>query len=192
MEKYNKKIDDLTEQHNNSIIKKQEDALRIRFETEIAQAYGDEQEILRIKMEQKLAELNTIQQLEGESIEAFNLRKLQAQNDYNDAKKAVTDKEIAIEQAKYDTMATVTNGLIALTDEIGNQDRNFAIASKALALAEIAINTGKAISKMVSAEAGKGIIGLGTMASGIATILSNIAAAISTVKTGRQASHRTR
>lgn len=31
MEKYNKKIDDLTEQHNNSIIKKQEDALRIRF-----------------------------------------------------------------------------------------------------------------------------------------------------------------
>lgn len=155
------------------------------FETEIAQAYGDEQEILRIKMEQKLAELNTIQQLEGESIEAFNLRKLQAQNDYNDAKKAVTDKEIAIEQAKYDTMATVTNGLIALTDEIGNQDRNFAIASKALALAEIAINTGKAISKMVSAEAGKGIIGLGTMASGIATILSNIAAAISTVKSAK-------
>lgn len=171
----------MTEQHNNSIIKKQEDALRIRFETEIAQTYGDEQEILRIKMEQKLAELNTIQQLE-ESIEAFNLRKLQAQNDYNDAKKAVADKEIAIEQSKYDAMATVTNGLIALTDEIGNQDRNFAIASKALALAEIAINTGKAISKMVSAEAGKGIIGLGTMASGIATILSNIAAAISTVK----------
>lgn len=185
MEKYNKKIDDLTEQHNNSIIKKQEDALRIRFETEIAQTYGDEQEILRIKMEQKLAELNTIQQLEGESIEAFNLRKLQAQNDYNDAKKAVADKEIAIEQSKYDAMATVTNGLIALTDEIGNQDRNFAIASKALALAEIAINTGKAISKMVSAEAGKGIIGLGTMASGIATILSNIAAAISTVKSAK-------
>jgi hypothetical protein len=185
MEKYNKKIDDLTEQHNNSIIKKQEDALRIRFETEIAQTYGDEQEILRIKMEQKLAELNTIQQLEGESIEAFNLRKLQAQNDYNDAKKAVADKEIAIEQSKYDAMATVTNGLIALTDEIGNQDRNFAIASKALALAEIEINTGKAISKMVSAEAGKGIIGLGTMASGIATILSNIAAAISTVKSAK-------
>lgn len=185
IEKYNKKIDDLTEQHNNSIIKKQEDALRKRFETEIAQVYGDEQEILRIKMEQKLAELNTMQQLEGESIEDFNLRKLQAQNDYNDAKKAVADKEIAIEQAKYDAMATVTNGLIALTDEIGNQDRNFAIASKALALAEIAINTGKAISKMVSAEAGKGIIGLGTMASGIATILSNIAAAISTVKSAK-------
>ena len=185
IEKYNKKVDDLTKQHNNSIIKKQEDALRIRFETEIAQTYGDEQEILRIKMEQKLAELNTIQQLEGESIEAFNLRKLQAQNDYNDAKKAVADKEIAIEQSKYDAMATVTNGLIALTDEIGNQDRNFAIASKALALAEIAINTGKAISKMVSAEAGKGIIGLGTMASGITTILSNIAAAISTVKSAK-------
>lgn len=100
-------------------------------------------------------------------------------------KKNVADKEIAIEQAKYDAMATVTNGLIALTDEIGNQDRNFAIASKALALAEIAINTGKAISKMISAEAGKGVVGLGTMASGIATILSNIAAAISTVKSAK-------
>ncbi len=185
MEKYNKKIDDLTKQHNNSIIKKQEDVLKKRFNIEIAQAYGDEQKILRIKMEQKLAELNAMQRLEGESLEDFNLRKLKVQNEYNDAKKNVVDDEIAIEQAKYDAMATVTNGLIALTDEIGNQDRNFAIASKALALAEIAINTGKAISKMVSAEAGKGIIGLGTMASGIATILSNIAAAISTVKSAK-------
>lgn len=185
MEKYNKKIDDLTDQHNNAVIKKQEDALKIRFETEIAQAYGNEQEILRIRMEQKFAELNSMQQMEGESIEAFNLRKLQAQNDYNDAKKTVAEKEIAIEQAKYDAMSTVTNGLIALTDAIGSQDRNFAIASKALAIAEIAINTGKAISKMVSAEAGKGIVGLSTMASGIATILSNIAAAISTVKSAK-------
>ena len=105
----------MTKQHNNSIIKKQEDVLKKRFNIEIAQAYGDEQKILRIKMEQKLAELNAMQRLEGESLEDFNLRKLKAQNEYNDAKKNVVDDEIAIEQAKYDAMATVTNGLIALT-----------------------------------------------------------------------------
>lgn len=44
-------------------------------------------------MEQKLAELNAMQQLEGESIEAFNLRKLQAQNEYNDAKKMLQIKK---------------------------------------------------------------------------------------------------
>lgn len=185
MEKYNKKIDDLTDQHNNTVIKKQEDALRLRFETEIAQAYGNEQEVLRNKMEQKLAELNAMQRMEGESIEAFNLRKLQAQNAYNDAKKEVAEKEISIEQAKYSAMQDVTNGLITLTEQLGESDRGFAMASKVLALAEIAINTGKAISKMVSAESGKGIVGIATMASGIATILSNIAAAISTVKSAK-------
>lgn len=52
-------------------------------------------------------------------------------------------------------MEQVTNGLVALTEQIGESDRGFAMASKMLALAEIAINSGKAIAKMVSAESGK-------------------------------------
>lgn len=76
----------------------------------------------------------------------------------------------------------MTNGLVALTEQIGESDRGFAMASKMLALAEIAINSGKAIAKMVSAESGKGILGIATMASGIATILSNIANAVKIVK----------
>lgn len=69
--------------------------------------------------------------------------------------KGLSDKEIEIEQAKYEAMEQVTNGLVALTEQIGESDRGFAMASKMLALAEIAINSGKAIAKMVSAESGK-------------------------------------
>lgn len=184
-QKYNKLVDDLVVQHDNDTIKKQQDMLKLRFETEIAEAYGNETEILRIKMEQKQAELDSLQQLEGESIEAFNLRKLEKQNEYIKSKEDLSRKEITIEQTKYDAMADVTNGLVALTQEIGESDRGFATASKILALAEIAINTGKAIAKMVSAESGKGIAGIATMASGIAAILSNIASAIKTVKSAK-------
>ena len=183
--KYNTKIDELATVHEQDIINKQQEAMRIRFETEIAQAYDNEEEILRIRMEQKKAELDSLQQMEGESIEAFNLRKLEAQNAYLESKKELSDKEIEIEQIKYEAMEQVTNGLVALTEQIGESDRGFAMASKMLALAEIAINSGKAIAKMVSAESGKGILGIATMASGIATILSNIANAVKIVKSAK-------
>ena len=183
--KYNTQMDELIAAHEQDIINKQQEAMRIRFETEIAQAYDNEEEILRIRTEQKKAELDSLQQMEGESIEAFNLRKLEAQNAYLESKKELSDKEIEIEQAKYEAMEQVTNGLVALTEQIGESDRGFAMASKMLALAEIAINSGKAIAKMVSAESGKGILGIATMASGIATILSNIANAVKIVKSAK-------
>ena len=183
--KYNTQMDELIAAHEQDIINKQQEAMRIRFETEIAQAYDNEEEILRIRTEQKKAELDSLQQMEGESIEAFNLRKLEAQNAYLESKKELSDKEIEIEQAKYEAMEQVTNGLVALTEQIGESDRGFAMASKMLALAEIAINSGKAIAKMVSAESGKGILGIATMASGISTILSNIANAVKIVKSAK-------
>lgn len=188
MEKYNKQIDDLSAQHDADMLQKQQDAVRVRYETEIAQAYGNEQEILRIKLEQKQAELDAIQQLEGESTEAFNLRKIEMQNEYLSTKQELANKEIEIEQAKYDAAASIAGGFSTLFNTIGEDNKAFAMLSKTLALAEIAINTGSAIAKMVSAEAGKGIFGLATMASGIATILSNIASAISIVKSAKFAS----
>ena len=128
--KYNTQMDELIAAHEQDIINKQQEAMRIRFETEIAQAYDNEEEILRIRMEQKKAELDSLQQMEGESIEAFNLRKLEAQNAYLESKKELSDKEIEIEQAKYEAMEQVTNGLVALTEQIGESDRGFAMASK--------------------------------------------------------------
>ena len=98
---------------------------------------------------------------------------------------AMNAKEIEIEQAKYDAMADITDGLVKLTEELGESDESFARASKVLALATIAIRTGEAIAKMVSMESGKGVAGLATMAGGIATILTNIASAIKMVRSAK-------
>lgn len=184
--KYNKKFDELTDQHNNDVIKKQQDALRIRFETEIAQAYNNEQEVLRIKMEQKLSELNNIQQLEGESLEAFNLRKIEINNAYLDAKKAHADKEVEIEQAKYQVAADITNSLSALADAASEHSRELAMASKVLALAEIAINTGKAIAAGIAQSQSVPFPGnIAAIATTITTVLTNITSAINTVKSAK-------
>ncbi len=188
VDKYNKQMDDLVTQREQEISEKQQEAVRVRMENEIMQMQQSgvsELEILQEQAEQKLEFLNSVQQQEGESEQEFLNRKLQANQEYLDAKKAVADKEVEIEEAKYQAMETVTGGLVALTQQIGESDKGFAILSKTLALAEIAINTGKAIAKMVSAEAGKGIFGLATMASGIATILANIASATSIVKSAK-------
>lgn len=188
VDKYNKQMDDLVTQREQEISEKQQEAVRVRMENEIMQMQqsgASELEILQEQAEQKLELLNSIQQQEGESEQEFLNRKLQANQEYIDAKKAIADKEVEIEQVKSQAMENITGGLIALTQQIGESDKGFAILSKTLALAEIAINTGKAIAKMVSAEAGKGIFGLATMASGIATILANIASATSIVKSAK-------
>lgn len=186
--KYNKQMDDLAMQHEKDVSEKQQEAIRLRMENEIMQMQqsgASELEILQEQASQKLELLNNIQQQEGESEQEFLNRKLQAHQEYTDAKKELADKEVEIEQTKSQAMENITGGLIALTQQIGESDKGFAILSKTLALAEIAINTGKAIAKMVSAEAGKGILGLATMASGIATILANIASATSIVKSAK-------
>ena len=188
VDKYSKQMDDLVTQREQEISEKQQEVVRVRLENEIMQMQqsgASELEILQEQAEQKLEFLNSVQQQEGESEQEFLNRKLQANQEYLDAKKAISDKEVEIEEAKCQAMETVTGGLVALTQQIGESDKGFAILSKTLALAEIAINTGKAIAKMVSAEAGKGIFGLATMASGIATILTNIASAISVVKSAK-------
>lgn len=188
VDKYDKQIDDLILQREQEISDKQQEAVRLRMENEIMQLQqsgASELEILQEQASQKLELLNSIQQQEGESEQEFLNRKLQANQEYIDAKKAIADKEVEIEQVKSQAMENITGGLIALTQQIGESDKGFAILSKTLALAEIAINTGKAIAKMVSAEAGKGIFGLATMASGIATILANIASATSIVKSAK-------
>lgn len=184
--KYNKQIDDLSEQHEAEILQKQKEAIQLRYETEIAQAQGNEQEILRIKLEQKQAELDAIHQLEGESTEAFNLRKIEMQNEYLAAKQELANKEIEIEQAKYEVAASIAGGLSSVFETLGEDNKAFAILSKTLALAEIAINTGKAIAAGVAQSQSVPYPGnLIAIATTVATVLSNIAVAVNTVKSAK-------
>lgn len=187
--KYDKQMDDLVTQREADTLKKQQDAVKVRFETEIAQAHGNEEEILRIKVEQKRVELDSLHQMEGESIEAFNLRKVEIENAYLDAKQDLTDKQVEIEQVKFQATADITNSLSALADVAGEHSKELAMASKILALAEIAINTGKAIAAGVAQAQSVPFPGnIAAIATTIATVIANITTAIKTVKSAKFAS----
>lgn len=187
--KYDKQMDDMATQREADVLKKQQDAIRIRFETEIEQARGNDLEILQIKMDQKKAELDSLHQLEGESLEAFNLRKVEIENAYLDAKQDLTDKQVEIEQVKFQATADITNSLSALADAAGEHSKELAMASKILALAEIAINTGKAIAAGVAQAQSVPFPGnIAAIATTIATVIANITMAIKTVKSAKFAS----
>lgn len=116
--KYNKQMDDLAMQHEKDVSEKQQEAIRLRMENEIMQMQqsgASELEILQEQASQKLELLNNIQQQEGESEQEFLNRKLQAHQEYTDAKKELADKEVEIEQTKLEAIESVTGAWLLLS-----------------------------------------------------------------------------
>lgn len=187
--KYNRQIDDLVAQHEKEISEKQQEAVRVRMENEIMQLQqsgASELDILQEQASQKLELLNSIQQQEGESEQEFLNRKLLANQEYIDAKKAIAEKEVEIEQAKYEAISSIASGLSSVFEALGDSNKGFAILSKTLALAEIAINTGKAIAAGVAqAQSVPFPANIAAIATTVTTILANIATAINTVKSAK-------
>jgi hypothetical protein len=189
VDKYDKQMDDLILQREQEISEKQQEAVRLRMENEIMQLQqsgASELEILQEQASQKLELLNSIQQQEGESEQEFLNRKLQANQEYIDAKKAIADKEVEIEQVKFQAIETIISGLSSAFETLGENNKTFAILSKTLALAEIAINTGKALAAGIAqAQSVPFPANLAAIATTVATILSNIAVATKTVKSAK-------
>lgn len=173
----------------NKLLEQEQEQIQLRFKTLIEQSANNEQSKLEIELEQKLAELEALQQLEGESEDAFYLRKLEAQNAYNEQKKKLNDYEVQMEQEKLGAISQITGSLAGLFDVMGEKNKAFAVLSKTLALAEIAINTGKAIAAGVAQSQSVPFpANLVAVATTIATILTNITTAINTVKSAKFAS----
>jgi hypothetical protein len=189
IDKYDRQIDDLVAQHEKEISEKQQEAVRVRMENEIMQLQqsgASELDILQEQAAQKLELLNSIQQQEGESEQEFLNRKLLANQEYIDAKKAIAEKEVEIEQAKYEAISSIASGLSSVFEALGDSNKGFAILSKTLALAEIAINTGKAIAAGVAqAQSVPFPANIAAIATTVTTILANIATAINTVKSAK-------
>lgn len=189
VDKYNKQMDDLVTQREQEISEKQQEAVRVRMENELMQLQqsgASELEILQEQASQKLELLNSLQQQEGESEQEFLNRKLQANQEYIDAKQAIADKEVEIEQTKLEAIESVTGGLASAFEALGENNKAFAILSKTLALAEIAINTGKALAAGIAqAQSVHFPANIAAIATTVGTILSNIATAINTVKSAK-------
>lgn len=175
------------QEFDKEISEEQRKAIENDFAQRIAAAGENELEIARLQMEESLELLNQAQQMEGESIEAFNERKLQLQQDYLEKRKALADKEVEIQKSTTLAIGKAIGGLGDVMEQFGDENKAMARASKVLALAEIAINTGVAIAEGIkqAQKAGPYPANLLAIATTVAAVMSNIATAISTVKSAK-------
>lgn len=183
MQKYLHDRNELIANYDKQLAEQRAQAVENDFNQRINDAFGNELETLRIQYEQKQQLLEQAQQREDETIEAFNARRIQLESDYLNAKKSLSDKEKEIEQAKYDFAASIANGLGQIFQAMGEDNTAFAALSKVLALAEIAINTGKAIAAGIASAMSVPFPGnIAAIATTISAILAGIASATKAVE----------
>lgn len=146
-------------------------------------------ELLTKQEEAAAAELEALiarGQLSTQTTEEYEAEILAAKKRSADAQKNTNDAIIKNEQAKAQAMKAITGGLTQLLDTLGESNSAFAKMSKIITLAQIAIDTGKALSAgIASASSMPFPANLAAIATTVATILANVATAISTVKSAK-------
>lgn len=192
--KYYEQEQQAYKEYHNKLLEEQKKAIEDRYkakilETEINSNGTDELGVLQLQMEEKQALLEAAQQKEGETIEAFNLRKLQLEQDYQQAKKEVGEKEIEIERGKYEAISGMIEATAKVAEAFSENSKGLAKASKVLALAEIAINTSVALAQGIKqAQSVPFPANIAAIATTVTTILANVASAIKMVKSAKFAS----
>lgn len=127
-------------------------------------------------------------QLLYELREEFNQKRLKQEKKFSEEetkqRKAEAAKALKIEQEKYTAAGQLTNAAAQALEAFGNESKALTALSKTLALATVAINTGKAISEAIAANAGKPW-GFAAIATVIAQILSAMTSATSIINSAK-------
>nr|DAI26895.1 MAG TPA: minor tail protein [Caudoviricetes sp.] len=192
-EKFYQQQLDAQKEFKNKMIDEQTKEIKERFEAQILSAdingnndFAERLEILKLELQQRQELLNEAQQREGESIEEFNLRKLHLAKDAKDKEDEITSEVINQRIKDLESVREVVNNVSDIVEAFGVKNKALAQASKLIALAEIAIHTGVAISGGIKAAAPlpfpKNLVAI---ASTIPQILSGVATAIRTVKSAK-------
>jgi myosin heavy subunit len=158
----------------------------LALETKLAQLHNDEMAQLEAKLEAKRTEIDAMHQMEEESDAEFKLRQLEAENEFADMEKEIADKKKKIAQDEAKTKRDAYNSVMQAMTAMGEHSKALGKVSKIMGLAQIAVDTGKAISAGV-AEAVK--IGfpqnLAAIATTVATVLANMATAMTSIKSAK-------
>lgn len=187
-EKYNKQLDDLSNQWINANLQKQNDALRLEWENRINAAAVQGQNTLQLQLQMRQAELDALQQMEGESDAAFKARQLGAQQAYVDAKQALANYEVEIEEKKMQAVAAIMGGLGGLLEELSEENKEFAVAAKVLAIAEIMIQQGVAVANAIrtaTQSSATWVDMLVAIAASVTAVTTTMATAIKSVKSAK-------
>lgn len=140
-------------------------------------------EIQQQMAEQRLQFIMDQGRLETETEEQFNARVLAGKKALADAKANINQASIKNEQAYAKAMGGVTKSLTGLLDVLGEDNKEFAMMSKMITLFQITVDTGKALSAgIASASSLPFPANMAAIATTVATVLANIATAVSTVK----------
>lgn len=125
-------------------------------------------------------------QLSTQTQEQFEAEILAAKQKSAQAQAATNAAIIKNEQAKAQAMKAVTSSLTSLLDTLGESNKTFAKMSKIITLAQIAIDTGKALASGIASASSVPFPGnIAAIATTVATVLANVATAISTVKSAK-------
>ena len=181
-DKYRKQQQDLTDQFNAEVRQNQQDEMRMRMENELLELQNSgasELELLAEQAEQKKEIYDSILRDNYETDLEYNNAKLEALQDYNDAKQELSEKEVEIEQKKQSAMAQITSALGGLLELAGENNRTAAIAAKTLAIAEVAIAQGVAIANAVKTATKSSATWIDMLAA-IATVIASVTAVMST------------
>lgn len=139
----------------------------------------DEHEIAEQNAAQQKAILDSMVQYEGESDLDFEKRKTEQETKYANARMEVASLESEVKQQAYEN---IKSGI----DAMAEHSKAFAKASKIIALAEIAINTGKALAAGIAQSQSVPFpANLAAVATTVGVVLGNVASAISTVKSAK-------
>lgn len=190
-EKYASMMDNLAVERERTTTERQQEQVRLRMENELMQleqSGASEMEILQEQAAQKLGILNSLQQMEGESEEEFLNRKLTANEEYMNAKKAIADKEVSIEQTKTGAMTKLLGTMSNAMAAAGEVSEELGMAGKVLALAEIAVSQGVAIAKAVETatrSSATWIDMLAAISTVVATVTTVMTSAIKSVKSAK-------
>ena len=123
-------------------------------------------------------------QEDGESAEAYAKRLQDIDAQVTAAKQRYNQAQINAEEVKWNTISSLTNSAAQLVRNFGAESKAMTALAKTLALATVAINTGKAISEAIAANAGKPW-GFATIATVIAQILSAMTSATSIINSAK-------
>ena len=140
-------------------------------------------------------EANGYASLEAYQIARDEANKKAIESDKNAAtqRKAIADYEKKVQEGKYQAIMGAVGSLQSLMETVGEDNKAAAIASKALALGQIAIETGKSIALAITgataAAAGTGVAAPFTapafIAEMVGIVLGAVTSAISTVKSAK-------
>lgn len=178
----------------------QQQLLKAQLDADLQRLESEEgtDELIKLRREQFIADMEALDQAwedaamaEADAILQETLANIEAELDAREAAAAEIAKQEEDKRRYAEETAgafsTVAGAITNMLATVGKENKELTKMSKVIALAQIAIETGVATAKGISAAiaAGPFPANLGAIATTIATIMSGITSAISTVKSAK-------